>query len=77
MLGDDEVKRWALNWGAGPHVLEPPALRAAMLQEAKKFMAVHGGRGVEGAEAAIKMVPKKKKNAARAVANLKNGTFLQ
>lgn len=48
VTGLEEVKRWVLQYGAHAEVLAPPALRAAVAEEARKLVGVYGGMRDEG-----------------------------
>ena len=42
VAGTEEVRRWALGYGAEAEVLEPASLRAALAEEAKKLAKIYG-----------------------------------
>ena len=39
VAGLEEIKHWVLRWGAEAAVLEPPALRSAVADEARRTLA--------------------------------------
>jgi predicted DNA-binding transcriptional regulator YafY len=41
VAGTEEVRRWLLGYGAEVEILEPPALRRAMADEAKKLQKIY------------------------------------